>query len=48
MFPTGFIGVCSLGVRKVIFGAFDKKQKFFFANYSQWQTYKEFKKKISK
>jgi hypothetical protein len=25
MFPAGFIGVCSLGVRKVIFGGFDKK-----------------------
>ncbi len=25
MFPTGFIGVCRLGVRKVIFGGFDKK-----------------------
>jgi len=24
MFPTGFIRVCSLGVRKVILGGFDK------------------------
>jgi hypothetical protein len=24
MFPTGFIGACSLGARKVIFGGFDK------------------------
>jgi hypothetical protein len=30
MFPTGFIGVCSLGVRKVIFGGFDKDLNFFF------------------
>jgi len=29
MFPTGFIGVCSLGAQKVIFGGFDKKQFFF-------------------
>ena len=30
MFPTGFIGVCSSGVRKVIFGGFDKNLNFFF------------------
>jgi len=24
MYPTGFIGVCSLGSRKVIFGGFEK------------------------
>ena len=28
MFQTGFIRVCRLGVQKVIFGDFDKKQNF--------------------
>jgi hypothetical protein len=30
MFPTGFIGVCSLETRKDIFGGFDKNSNFFF------------------
>ena len=30
MFPTGFIEVCSLGVRKVIFGGFDTNLIFLF------------------
>jgi len=30
MFPTGLIGVCSLGVRKVIFGGFEINENFFF------------------
>ena len=29
MFPTGFIGVCRLGARKVIFAGFDKKKNFY-------------------
>ncbi len=29
MFPMGFIGICRLGVRKVIFGGFDKKLNFY-------------------
>jgi hypothetical protein len=37
MFPKGFIGLCSLWVRKAIFGDFDKN-KFFFEHYSQWRT----------
>jgi len=29
MFPKGFIGLCSLGVQKVIFGGFEKNLIFF-------------------
>jgi len=30
MFPVGFNGVSSLGVRKIIFGGFDKNKNYFF------------------
>jgi len=30
MSPTGFIGVCSLGVQKVIYGGFDKNKNYFY------------------
>jgi hypothetical protein len=47
MFPTGFIEVCSLGSEKLFLGVLTKN-KFFFANYSQWRTNKEFKKKSNR
>jgi len=35
MFPMGFIGACSLGVRNVIFGGFDINKNFFFSKMIQ-------------
>ena len=42
MFPTGFIRVCSLGVRKVIFGGFDKKLNFYQLSFLEFYADSEF------
>jgi len=46
MFPTGFIGVCSLGVRKFIFGSFDKKLNFYQLSFLRFYADSEFEIKF--
>ncbi len=48
MFPMGFIEVCSLEVRKVIFGGFDTNKNFFFLKSILYLFYNDSSKKKSK
>jgi hypothetical protein len=42
MFPTGFIGVCSLGVRKAILGGLTKNTTFYHLSFLEFYADSEF------
>ncbi len=46
MFPTGFIGVCSLGVRKVILRVLTKNKIFYQLSFLEFYADSEFKIKF--